>query len=343
MKSGKSQKEAELEADLEEKNQTPSSDSDSEDEKTESSTNLDKDAEIAKIWATTCTAKELAEKARLESEGFGEWTKVDFLNLCKALQTYSRKAKEEIQNSVEGKTPAEVRQYLAVFWERGPDEIRDWDRIISNIEKGEARLEKLAYAETVLNWKIAQYKDPWLELEFESPKNPSKYVEEEDRFLICSMHECGYSQWEEVKLKVRSNPWFKFNWFIKSRTAVEIGKRCESLFKLIEKDYIEAEELRLEEIKKKKAAQRAAERRAAERKSAASPSKTPSKASSKTPPKASAKSSAKTPAKTPTKTPAKTPSKTPQNTKVVTNNKSTGKRKHEEEVVVTKKKVSKRN
>lgn len=48
-------------------------------------------------------------------------------------------------------------------------------------------------------------------------------LQEEDRFLICMLHKMGFDKeyvYEELRQCVRNAPQFRFDWFIKSRTAM---------------------------------------------------------------------------------------------------------------------------
>ncbi len=44
------------------------------------------------------------------------------------------------------------------------------------------------------------------------------YTEEEDRFLVCMVHQLGYGAWDELKAQIRQSWRFRFDWFFKSRT-----------------------------------------------------------------------------------------------------------------------------
>lgn len=49
------------------------------------------------------------------------------------------------------------------------------------------------------------------------------FLKEEDRFLICMLHKMGFDKeyvYEELRQCVRNAPQFRFDWFIKSRTAM---------------------------------------------------------------------------------------------------------------------------
>ncbi len=63
------------------------------------------------------------------------------------------------------------------------------------------------------------------------------YTLEEDIFLVCMMHKYGVgSDWLSIKDEIRKAWQFRFDWFFKSRTILELQKRGEFLTKLIEKE-----------------------------------------------------------------------------------------------------------
>ena len=62
------------------------------------------------------------------------------------------------------------------------------------------------------------------------------YTPEEDRFLVCMINQIGYGNFEELKMEIRKAWEFRFDWFFKSRTAVELQRRCDSLIRVIEKE-----------------------------------------------------------------------------------------------------------
>jgi adenine deaminase len=54
---------------------------------------------------------------------------------------------------VEGKTPDEVMQYSSVFWERC-HELQDIDRIMAQIDRGEAKIQRRASIKKALDAKV---------------------------------------------------------------------------------------------------------------------------------------------------------------------------------------------
>ena len=93
---------------------------------------------------------------------------------------------------------------------------------------------------------MARYKAPFHQLRIMYGTNKGKnYTEEEDRFCICMLHKLGFDKenvYDELRASVRQAPQFRFDWFIKSRTALELQRRCNTLITLIERENIELEE-----------------------------------------------------------------------------------------------------
>ncbi|KAF4026745.1 hypothetical protein G4228_019520 [Cervus hanglu yarkandensis] len=187
-------------------------------------------------------------------KGFTNWTKRDFNQFIKANEKYGRDDIDNIAREVEGKSPEEVMEYSAVFWERC-NELQDIEKIMAQIERGEARIQRRISIKKALDAKIARYKAPFHQLRIQYGTSKGKnYTEEEDRFLICMLHKMGFDRenvYEELRQCVRNAPQFRFDWFIKSRTAMEFQRRCNTLISLIEKENMEIEERERAEKKKR--------------------------------------------------------------------------------------------
>ncbi|XP_053773421.1 probable global transcription activator SNF2L1 isoform X6 [Desmodus rotundus] len=204
--------------------------------------------------AEPLTPEETEEKEKLLTQGFTNWTKRDFNQFIKANEKYGRDDIDNIAREVEGKTPEEVMEYSAVFWERC-NELQDIEKIMAQIERGEARIQRRISIKKALDAKIARYKAPFHQLRIQYGTSKGKnYTEEEDRFLICMLHKMGFDRenvYEELRQCVRNAPQFRFDWFIKSRTAMEFQRRCNTLISLIEKENMEIEERERAEKKKR--------------------------------------------------------------------------------------------
>lgn len=204
--------------------------------------------------AEALTEEEIAEKDSLLNQGFTNWTKRDFNQFIKANERYGRDDIDNIAKEVEGKTPEEVMEYSSVFWERC-HELQDIERIMAQIERGETKIQRRSSIKKALDTKMGRYRAPFHQLRIAYGSNKGKnYIEEEDRFLVCMLHKLGFDKenvYEELRAAVRSAPMFRFDWFLKSRTASELQRRCNTLITLIERENQELEEKERAEKKKK--------------------------------------------------------------------------------------------
>lgn len=197
---------------------------------------------------------EIAEKEDLLKQGFVEWNKRDFNQFIKANEKYGRDDIDKISREVEGKTPEEVIEYSRVFWERC-NELQDIEKIMAQIERGEAKIQRRISIKKALDSKMLRYRAPFHQLRIQYGTNKGKnYTEEEDRFLICMLHKLGFDKenvYDELRTAIRQAPQFRFDWFIKSRTAMELQRRCNTLITLIERENMELEEREKAERRRK--------------------------------------------------------------------------------------------
>lgn len=59
---------------------------------------------------------------------------------------------------------------------------------------------------------------------------------------LCMVHKLGYGNWDELKTAFRMSPLFRFDWFVKSRSASELARRCDTLIRLVERENQELDE-----------------------------------------------------------------------------------------------------
>ncbi|KAG9459796.1 hypothetical protein H6P81_004304 [Aristolochia fimbriata] len=200
------------------------------------------------------TTEEQEEKEQLLEEGFSSWTRRDFNTFIRACEKYGRNDIKGIASEMEGKTEDEVERYAKVFKERYK-ELNDYDRIIKNIERGEARISRKDEIMKAIGKKLDRYRNPWLELKIQYGQNKGKlYNEECDRFMLCMVHKLGYGNWDELKAAFRTSPLFRFDWFVKSRTTQELARRCDTLIRLVERENQEFDERERQARKDKKLA-----------------------------------------------------------------------------------------
>lgn len=199
------------------------------------------------------------ERARLLAAGFSNWTRREFHSFLRGVERHGRDNIEEIALDIgETKTVDEVHEYSDAFWKCGALHLDSWARVLKSIEDGEARIQRRKEMEKALAIKVGRYKDPWKELDLVYSGSRSKtFIDDEDRWLVCMTNQLGYGRFEILKAEVRKAWQFRFNWWIKSRTPIELKRRIDSLIKLIEKENAEiAEADRLEKRRKASAKRR---------------------------------------------------------------------------------------
>ncbi|XP_017490959.1 PREDICTED: chromatin-remodeling complex ATPase chain Iswi-like [Rhagoletis zephyria] len=191
------------------------------------------------------TEEETQEKEELLTEGYINWSRRDFNQFVKMCEKYGRDDIDSISKEIEGKAPEDVVEYAKTFWDRFA-ELADGEKIIAQIEKGEQRIKRRQDIKKAIEAKMARYSAPFHQLRINYGANKGKnYIEEEDRYLICSLHKLGVDRenvYEDLKLAIREAPQFRFDWFLKSRTTSELQRRCNTLITLIERENQELEE-----------------------------------------------------------------------------------------------------
>ncbi|KAJ2768918.1 chromatin remodeling complex Adenosinetriphosphatase [Coemansia nantahalensis] len=193
--------------------------------------------------AEPLTEDELAEKEALVSQGFGNWNRREFFGFMRALENHGRGSMSLVRHDVEGKTPEEVDAYAKVFLKRYK-ELPEADRLTAQIQKGEQKRARRNEIQLLLDSKLDECKqDPLrhFSIPYGSGGSTAKgrvYTEDEDRFLLVQLARIGIASddvYDRIRQEVRLSPLFRFDWFIKSRNAQEIQRRCQTLVGLLQK------------------------------------------------------------------------------------------------------------
>jgi hypothetical protein len=118
-----------------------------------------------------------------------------------------RDDRDAIASDVEGKTPAEVKAYMKVFFARykelagkhffphpharSPGALTDvgrcgtdWEKIMGTIERGEARLKRREEIAGHLRWKVESSPRGDMRFNYGQGNKVKVYTEDEDRFLV---------------------------------------------------------------------------------------------------------------------------------------------------------------
>ena len=190
------------------------------------------------------TPQQVALRETYRSQGFANWSRREYQHFLKGCERFGRDALDSITAEIGGtKTLAEVKAYHHVFFKRY-HELDGADRIIKNIEKGEERLQRIRDITILLRKKVGGYSEPLKQMKIAYGTTKGKqYSPEEDVFLLYATHVLGYGRWEELRIEVRMAWQFRFNWFIKSRTPQELGRRVDTLIRLVEKEFEESDEI----------------------------------------------------------------------------------------------------
>jgi SWI/SNF-related matrix-associated actin-dependent regulator of chromatin subfamily A member 5 len=182
------------------------------------------------------THAEQEERDRLLNEGFGNWSKREFINFYKACERHGRDNLEKVAEDMDTKSLEEVTQFADVFFRRY-HEVSNGQKIMEQVEKGEQKIRRQQEQVDAIRQKLQQYNHPWRELRLQYGQNKGKsYTEEEDRFLLWAVDKVGFGNWDELKAEVRKSWLFRFDWYFKSRTPQELAKRVETLIRLVERE-----------------------------------------------------------------------------------------------------------
>ncbi|EJD52770.1 SNF2 family DNA-dependent ATPase [Auricularia subglabra TFB-10046 SS5] len=186
------------------------------------------------------TEEDAQEMLQLEQDSFLHWNRRDFQQFIKGLEKHGRDAAAElIAQEIDGKGASDVQEYAKVFWQRWHT-LSDYDKLKQRIDEGQAKRDKDASMANMLKRKIESVRYPMQELHLNYPTTKGKiYSEEEDRYLLCRLHYYGLNRddvYERIKKDISEFPVFRFDWFFKSRTSVELQRRCTTLLGMIAKE-----------------------------------------------------------------------------------------------------------
>ncbi|EDQ86317.1 uncharacterized protein MONBRDRAFT_11153 [Monosiga brevicollis MX1] len=185
--------------------------------------------------AIPLTDAEQKKKEDMLAKGFADWNRRDFQQFVRANERWGRKAMDKICKEVESKQPEEVEAYAQVFWKRWK-ELDNWSSIKAQIERGEHKINRRIEVQSASGKKVKSTPHPFHRLTINYGGNRGKnYTEEEDRYIICFLQRLGYDHdhvYDELRRQIRNEPLFRFDWFIKSRTSVELQRRATTLINL---------------------------------------------------------------------------------------------------------------
>ena len=111
----------------------------------------------------------------------------------------------EMKNSLKSKLPFEFEFLIQIFL---------WDRkIFITLKIVKNRIFHLYILLKFCLWKIYEQKKT-----SGSMLKTKKYIEDEDRFLVCKLNEIGMdceNVYDQIKQLIRNEPRFRFDWFFR--------------------------------------------------------------------------------------------------------------------------------
>ena len=166
-----------------------------------------------------------------------------------------------------GKELSEVQRYFVAFW-TNYRRLAEWKKIIEKVEKGEKKILRLRQIRDAIQEKVERHIEdtfgpnldhlvtvmedgtkklpsavelirsswPKMKIQYAPGTRNRAYQEEEDAFLIAMMYRHGYGACERIRMEIRRAWQFRFDWYFKSRSALEIQKRCDMLVKIVERE-----------------------------------------------------------------------------------------------------------
>merc|ERR1712129_486238 len=105
---------------------------------------------------------------------------------------------------------------------------------------GEDNIERYQKYNELMKKKIAIYECPMQEMEFPGTPYDSRahgWRIEHDRFIVMKLCDVGYGNWNDVRMAFLTDSQFRFDYWVKSRTALDINKRMRQLRPSMEKEF----------------------------------------------------------------------------------------------------------
>uniref|UniRef100_A0A7S0DGP2 Uncharacterized protein n=1 Tax=Amorphochlora amoebiformis TaxID=1561963 RepID=A0A7S0DGP2_9EUKA len=184
------------------------------------------------------TDEDEEELQQLLKEGKSGWKKKHYNYFVKLLGKKG-KDKEWICRNMRDKTYEETCEYYDLFFMRF-DTLTNRDQIRKSIEKAEKQIFQFKENTDLLASSIkATGEENSMDLlcvPYKAVHKDKGYDPKGDRFLLCRTNEEGFGNWEDVKEAVMNDPEVEFDFFLKTRTATELGRRVTSLVRLLKKD-----------------------------------------------------------------------------------------------------------
>jgi len=185
------------------------------------------------------TEYEYKLKQKLLSQGFADWNYKHMWGFMKSCIDNGRENIDKICEALPSKTRDEIMRYSHAFFSNKYND-KDIEKKLKQIIDGEDIIERYSKYNDLMRQKIAKYEYPLQEMEFPTAPYDSRahgWRIEHDRFIVLKLAEYGYGNWNPVRLAFLNDDRFRFDYFVRSRTALDINKRMRQIRPSIEKEF----------------------------------------------------------------------------------------------------------
>eukprot|EP00744_Colponema_vietnamica_P007114 GILI01010266.1.p1 GENE.GILI01010266.1~~GILI01010266.1.p1 ORF type:complete len:934 (-),score=213.90 GILI01010266.1:87-2684(-) len=181
------------------------------------------------------SASEIEERERLMSEGFPKWTLDEFNRLISLLAsgTVSTGDYAKIAQSLSTKSEGEVKDYLNVFFERGPVLYPKFNAVKQRIDKATAKLEEKKTMETAIRWKVESCENAE-DLKFTMRTKEPEF----DREIFLAYFDSGFNK--DAPRAIKDHPKFRFDIWTRTRPSVFFDQRLRFITASVKKEWEKA-------------------------------------------------------------------------------------------------------
>lgn len=177
-----------------------------------------------------------SEKLELLAEGFGDWTRSQFFHFVKASTQFGRNDFDNIATEM-GMPIDVIKAYSVSFWEYGPTELKsdEWERVKTQIEKGEVRIVKKREQEELLRKFVSTFDNPEKDMVFAN-KGTTHFALEQDRAILCGVVKHGYGNWNAIREEIQNDTSLLFQHTVQGMNIDAISKRCDYRMRQMERE-----------------------------------------------------------------------------------------------------------
>jgi SWI/SNF-related matrix-associated actin-dependent regulator of chromatin subfamily A member 5 len=191
------------------------------------------------------TCYEKAERDKLMSEGFPNFSRRCFQTVVRLLEEYgpSTETTDQIVEALPEWPREELERYIDVLFTDGKKFLGNhfMVRFMNKIKKIEQENADIDAKMAALDRKIEAFKGKniWTDLAVDSPHIPenSGWTNEVDRILLCGTYCHRYGAWNNIRAMLRTFPRTAMNWAVHVKSVEELKGRVNELLEIVEEEF----------------------------------------------------------------------------------------------------------